>query len=144
MDRSELRAVALQALYPLFYNKSYTKGALESIAEGLGTQELTLESLNEKEREFLVEIVEGIIENKDTLDERLNAHLNHWTMDRLDSVDALILRIATYEIQTDDTGELTPVYINEAVDLTKKFSNESSGKLVNGVLQSIADESETV
>jgi N utilization substance protein B len=61
--------------------------------------------------------------------------LEGWTLERLPTVDRLVLRMGVYEMRHRPE---TPraVVINEAVELAKKFSTEESGRFVNGVLAS--------
>jgi len=59
--------------------------------------------------------------------------LQDWTIDRLPTIDRILLRMGVYELR-NRTDIPKPVVINEAVELAKKFSTEDSGRFVNGVL----------
>ena len=61
--------------------------------------------------------------------------MQDWTLERLPTVDRLLLRMALYEMLYEPETP-RPVVINEAVELAKKFSTEDSGRFVNGVLSS--------
>ncbi|MFZ3577142.1 transcription antitermination factor NusB [Virgibacillus sp. DJP39] len=85
---------------------------------------------------FLEKLVQGVVEHKQQIDEKISNHLENWSIQRIASVEKTILRIATYEI--DYLDEIpTNVSINEAVDLAKEYGDEKSGKFVNGVLKKI-------
>ena len=88
--------------------------------------------------EFVKEIVYGVITYKDTLDKIANDNLNNWTIDRLDGVGQEILRMGIYEMKYTDTPDL--VVINEAVELAKKFSDDSVRKMINAVLDKLINQ----
>ena len=58
--------------------------------------------------------------------------MNNWSIDRIDKSGAAILRMALYELKYTDTPEI--VVINEAIELSKKYSDESVRKIINAVL----------
>jgi N utilization substance protein B len=83
------------------------------------------------------DIVDGIIDNRDEIDEHITTHSNDWKLDRMPAVDRALLRIGTWEILYNDEVP-TAVAIDEAVDLAKEFSTDDSGSFVHGVLARIA------
>ena len=62
-----------------------------------------------------------------------------WPLERMALLDRLILTLATAEMLSDDAPP-TAVILDEAVELAKTYSTDSSPSFVNGVLSSIADE----
>ena len=70
------------------------------------------------------------------LDAEIAACLRGWTLARLSRVDLAIMRLAVYEMQY--SGLPAAVAINEAVELTRKYSGEESCPFVNGVLGTIS------
>ena len=66
--------------------------------------------------------------------------MNNWTIDRLNKVDKAILSLAIYELMYTDTPSV--VAINEAIELSKKYSEEAVTKMINGVLDKIYHEEE--
>lgn len=78
-----------------------------------------------------------IVEQLDEIDTQLNQKAKGWSTDRMGKVDLTILRLAVYEIQYDDEVP-TGVAINEAVELAKKFGQDSSPAFINGVLAKFA------
>ena len=64
-----------------------------------------------------------------------NKYLENWTMDRLNKVDQAILSIGIYELVYTKTPSV--VSINEAIELSKKYSDLDVTKMINGVLDSI-------
>lgn len=72
----------------------------------------------------------------DDLDALIAQHSRHWRVDRLAIIDRLIIRMATWEIQHD--RETPPaVIINEALELTRRFSADEAVGFVNGMLDAI-------
>ena len=69
-----------------------------------------------------------------------NKYLNKWTIERLSKVDQAILSLGIYELLYTDTPSV--VVINEAIELSKKYSDESVTKMINGVLDKIYHEEE--
>ena len=64
--------------------------------------------------------------------------LNDWTIDRLNKVDQAILELGIYELMYTETPSI--VSINEAIELSKKYSEEAVTKMINGVLDKIYHE----
>ncbi len=85
------------------------------------------------ERSFVKDLVYGTLEHTLESDAAIAPLLQGWTIDRLPTIDRLILRMGVFELQHRPE---TPraVIINEAVELAKRFSTEDSGRFVNGVL----------
>ena len=86
----------------------------------------------EIENEFVKNIVYGVITYQNELDELANSLMNNWSIDRIDKSGAAILKMALYELKYTDTPEI--VVINEAIELSKKYSDESVRKIINAVL----------
>lgn len=124
MNRRTSREKAMQILFQLEINEVSPDQAIDDFI-GLSTAS-----------DFLIKLVKGVTENTLELDSIISQHLENWSFDRLASVERVVLRLATYEIKfLEDIPE--SVSINEAVELAKKFSDEQSGKFVNGVLSKI-------
>lgn len=124
MNRRTAREKAMQILFQLDMNESNPTEAIKSF---VGEQ---------KVNELLYILVEGVSENHQKIDHIISTHLENWSIDRIASVEKAILRIATYEIKYVDTIPES-VSINEAVELAKKYGDDSSSKFINGVLSKI-------
>ena len=83
------------------------------------------------------EIVDGVIDNRDAIDEQIVTHARDWKLERMPALDRAILRIGVWEILFNDEVP-TAVAIDEAVELAKEFSTDDSGSFVHGVLARIA------
>ena len=125
-NRSELREVAMKSLYQVFILGETT---LECNVEEIIHEQL------EVKNDFVNELVYGVIEKKDEINSLANKYLVDWTIDRLNKVDQAILSIGIYELMF--TSAPSVVAINEAVVLSKKYSDEAVCKMINGVMDSI-------
>lgn len=95
---------------------------------------------NEPSREaswlYARDIVDGIIDHRDEIDEQITTHSRDWKIERMPAVDRALLRIGTWEILFNEEVP-TAVAIDEAVELAKELSTEDSGAFVHGVLARI-------
>jgi len=96
---------------------------------------------NEPAREaswlYAREIVDGVIDNYDEIDEQITTFAKDWSLARMPAVDRALLRIGAWEILFNDAVPAA-VAIDEAVELAKEFSTDDSGPFVHGVLGRIA------
>ena len=83
------------------------------------------------------EIVDGVIDNRDAIDEQITTFSKDWSLTRMPAVDRAVLRLAAWEILYNDAVP-TAVAIDEAVELAKEFSTDDSPSFVHGVLARIA------
>lgn len=87
-------------------------------------------------RPFAAELVKGVLERKDLVDEKIRHYAQNWSLKRIAAVDRAILRLAIYELMFRD--DIPPVVsINEAIDLAKNYSTADSGRFVNGILDRV-------
>lgn len=89
----------------------------------------------EVDNEFVKDVVYGVVTYQNDIDTLANKYLNDWTIDRLGYTDSAIIRMGIYELIYTDTPDI--VAINEAIELAKKYSDDSVVKMVNGVLDNI-------
>lgn len=85
-------------------------------------------------------LVEGVADHGVELDEVIARFATGWSLERMPTLDLLILRLATFELRRRPEVP-TAVAIDEAVELAKRFSTDDSGRYINGVLASVARES---
>lgn len=88
--------------------------------------------------QYAVDIVEGVLDRLDWIDELLETYSHEWTLDRMPAVDRALLRIGTWEILfNDDVPDA--VAIDEAVELSKSLSTDDSPAFINGLLGRIVE-----
>jgi len=86
-------------------------------------------------------LVEGVMDNRDTLDGFIRSVARNWKLQRMATLDRNVLRIAIYEmIMRKDIP--AKVAINEAVEMGKRYGDSDSGAFVNGILDRIRIENE--
>jgi N utilization substance protein B len=95
--------------------------------------ESVLEDLIVPADEAVCEIVLGVAAHAERIDGIISSFAEGWSIERMPTIDRLILRMAIFEILERPTVPL-PVVIDEAVELAKRFSTDDSGRYVNGVL----------
>lgn len=126
MKRHEAREKALQALFQIDVGRIPPEEALQNV---MGSEEAD---------SFLRQLVFGVTEHQEEIDELLRANLEKWTLERVANVDRAILRMAAYEMKYLDDVPVK-VSLDEAVELAKKFGDTKSGRFVNGVLSKVKD-----
>ena len=125
-NRSELREIAMKALYQVYiYENSNTTYDIKAI----------IKDLLEVENDFVNELVNGVLEKQKEISKLANKYLVDWDIERLSKVDKAILSIGIYELKYTDTPSV--VSINEAIELSKKYSDEKVTKMMNATLDKI-------
>ena len=126
MNRSELRNIIVKVLYQIYIydNKKISYDIDDLIKEQL-----------EVSNNFVNDSIKGILENRKKIENEANKYMKNWTIDRIGVVDRAILSLGIYELLYTDTPDV--VAINEAVELSKKYSDEKVTKMINGTLDSI-------
>lgn len=131
INRTEARYKAMTILYQI---NLYEKNKINYIIEDVIKEQLEIQN------DFVNDLVYGVINNKDEIKTIANKYLENWSLDRLGLTDQAIISIAIYEIMHTDTPNL--VCINEAIELSKKYSDEKVSKMINGILDKIYHDNE--
>ena len=86
---------------------------------------------------FAEELVKGTHKHLKKIDELIRTSAEHWSIDRMSTVDRSMLRIAVYELlyRMDIPASVT---INEAVEVVRRFGSDESSAFVNGILDNVA------
>ena len=133
MNRTEIRETAFKLIYSLEIQKK------EELEEAI---ELYLESNEISDNnaiDYIKDAVIGINQNKDEILEKIEKNLKEgWKIERISKIDLAILKLAIYEIKYKEIP--FKVVINEAVELAKKYGEDTSKNFVNGILASIVKE----
>jgi len=102
--------------------------------------EIYLSQLEEpltKDKQYLNNRFDTILEKLDEIDHMLSEAASGWTLGRMGKVELTILRLAVFEMSFDDDIPIK-VAINEAVELAKVFGGDDTPGFVNGVLAKLA------
>ena len=126
MNRSKLREIIITILYQSYiYESKKISYKIEDV----------IKENYEAENDFINNSVKYIKENQDKINKLANKYMKEWNIDRLSKVDKAIISLAIYELIETETPNI--VAINEAIELSKKYSDEKVTKLINGVLDKI-------
>ncbi|MDA1474895.1 transcription antitermination factor NusB [Bacillus changyiensis] len=129
MKRRAAREKALQSLFQIDVSHIEPKEAME---HALGNQESDA---------FFEQLVYGVLDHQEKIDEMISRHLINWKLDRLANVDRVILRIAAFEMMFLNEIPVN-VSMNEAIELAKQFGDDKSAKFINGMLSNIKSDLE--
>lgn len=88
---------------------------------------------------YTAAVLRGIEASRSKLDELIARLAQGWTLDRMPTMDRLVLEIAVFELR-ERPDVPTAVILNEAVELANQYSTDDSGRFVNGVLAAAATE----
>lgn len=138
-SRHLARSIAMQTLYEWDFSgrKVDTAGLVEKNIEEFGPG---LEDVN---KDFIRTLVHGVLEHQAAIDQIIEKAAPEWPIDQITMVDRNVLRLGLFELLYGNKEEVPPkVAINEAIELAKNYSGESSGKFVNGVLGTVFRELE--
>jgi N utilization substance protein B len=126
VQRRDGRVAALQYLY------AWSMNSPKNLAEDLRVFFEGCEHPREHYG-YAEELIQGVILNEGSIDARIKELAHNWDFARIAKIDLAILRLAIFEMlyRTD----VPPVVsINEAIDLSKQFSNADSKRFINGIL----------
>ncbi len=133
MGRRELREQIFLLLFRVEFNNPEEMPAQLKMFFGTGSYDEEMHSFSEKDREYITEKYNHIMESLADIDKQLSEKAENWDITRMGKVELTVLRLAVYEIEKDDSVPAS-VAINEAVELAKKFGQDGSGAFVNAVL----------
>ena len=87
---------------------------------------------------YIKETIDYYIEHQNEINKTISEKLNNYTLDRISKVDRNVLRLAASELLSTNTPK--KIIVNEAVKITKIYSDVNSYKFVNGVLKNFINE----
>lgn len=125
-SRSELREIASHVLYETYI--------LDNAKIKYEIADLIKEQM-EIENEFVNSLVNGVLSKQKEITSLANKYLVDWEIDRLSKIDKAILSIGIYELMYTDTPAV--VAINEALELSHKYSDDKVSKMMNAALDGL-------
>ena len=127
MNRKKSREKAMELLFSMEISKNSYEETIECFVEDY---EMDLKTID---LEYIKEVMKSVVDHKEEIDEIIKNSLINWTIDRVSKVNLTIVRLAISEmLYINDVPEV--VAINEAIELTKKYSDDKSVSFVNGAL----------
>jgi N utilization substance protein B len=131
-QRRDGRVAALQYLFAWSLNRP------QNLAEDLRVFFENMEQPREHYA-FGEELIHGVIEHAPGIDAQIKTLAQNWEFDRIAKIDLAIMRIAMFEMI--HRKDIPPVVsINEAIDLSKQFSNADAKRFINGILDRVKDQ----
>lgn len=91
---------------------------------------------------YFYTLVDGVIFNQQQIDESISTYLMNWNFERVTPLDLTILRLAFFEIQYSENPVPVKVAINEAIELSKVFSDDKSRRFISGILGKLSQSEE--
>jgi N utilization substance protein B len=132
MTRTEIRELTFELLYSLEIQKMEQQEYNEQIELFLVEQNVS----QEKAKTYMTETINGIAKNKEEILELISQNLKEkWDISRLSKINITLLKLATYEIVYTELPY--KVVVNEAVEIAKKYGDDTSPAFINGVLANI-------
>jgi len=132
MNRKLSRDKTMELLFGMTLSKDTTEEAIEGFVENYEGD------IKEIDLTYVKQALIGIENNKEAIDAVVSENLHNWKIDRISKVNLSILRLATYELLYDEQVP-RPVVINEALEITRRYSDEKSVSFINGVLDKIKE-----
>lgn len=129
LSRSESREVAFRLIFAMGNGTVNDSDAWNLALDG--------KTAPAPEKQYMEQVLNTFLDLREKIDTRISEHLQKWTMDRLRQTDLAVLRLAVSEMMVGAVP--TPVIINEAVSLAKKYGEAQSGAFVNGLLAKLAE-----
>ena len=132
MTRTEMRELTFELLYSLEIQKMEQQEYNEQIELFLVEQNVN----QEKVKTYMTETINGIAKNKEEILELISQNLKEkWDISRVSKINITLLKLATYEIVYTELPY--KVVVNEAVEIAKKYGDDTSPVFINGVLANI-------
>lgn len=132
MNRTAIREQTFKLIYSLEIQKQ------EKLEEAIELYMESNEITDNKAKEYITNAIFSIQENKEEIVNQIEKNLKvDWKIERISKIDLAILKLAIYELKYTDIP--FKVVINEAVELAKKYGEDSSKNFVNGILASIVN-----
>ncbi len=132
MGHTLTREIAMKMLYAASLGGEESMGAVLEQSEQADT-------LSDRDRTFLENLVAGVTDHQHALDEIIGRYAQGWALNRLARVDLTILRMAVYELMYVPEVPVGAA-INEAVELAKAYGEDKSAGFINGILGKVARE----
>lgn len=130
MNRKLSREKAMELLFGMTLSKDTVEEAIENFVDNYEG------NIKEIDLTYVKQTLIGIENNKEAIDEVIAANLHNWKIDRISKINLTILRLAAYELLYNEEVP-KGVAINEALEITRKYSDEKSVSFINGVLDKI-------
>ncbi len=131
MKRHQARETALKMLFQIDVGKNPMDMAMLTLEEAIKEG-----AMDARDRDFVLTLVQGVLRERESLDDFIRTHATGWKLERIHSVEKNIIRLSLFEIRHLHDVPYR-IAINEAIELAKEYSGEEAGAFVNGVLDNV-------
>lgn len=132
MNRSRIRELTFQLLFQGEIQKEIKDEDINLFIETNNVDD-------EEAISYINDVTKGIYENEEKIMSIIGNNLKEqWNIERVSKINLALLKLAIYEILFSETP--FKVVINEAVELAKKYGEDTSAMFINGVLASVVKE----
>lgn len=129
MNRSGAREQAFKLLYSIEIQHETSEEQVDLYLENN-------DILDEKTREYIIDVINGIKQNEEEINKLIKENLKQdWQLERIPKINIALLKLAIYEIIYKEIPY--KVAINEVVELAKKYGEDNSSTFINGILASV-------
>ena len=131
MGRRASREGVMKLLYQLELQKDNRQEQIDWLLED--------RSFTSNDKEYIKDVVNGVYQHLDEIDDMIGNALKGWMIDRISKIELAVLRLSLYELKyrSDIPSKVT---FNEAVELIKKYVGPDKAAFVNGLLGKYVDE----
>ncbi len=141
MTRTKIREHLFRLLFRIEFNQPEDMPEQVGLyfEDGFAEDELdsTGSDIPDKDRQYMTAKYDGIVSRLGELDEKIDSAAKGWSLERIGKVELTALRLGLYEMLYDDDIPVS-VAIDEAVELAKRYGQDSSAAFVNGILANFA------
>ncbi|MDR1474333.1 MAG: transcription antitermination factor NusB [Endomicrobium sp.] len=127
-SRREARKCSLQMLYLVDNCNASVDAVYDAFCDNLPKDQVY--------KDFTIGLFKGVCKRREEIDTLIKKYAKNWELDRMAVVDRNIIRLAAYEIIATPATPIN-VIIDEAVEISKKYSTKDSSKFVNGILDKL-------
>ena len=139
MARATARIAAMQMIYEYYAGGEGGDDTLRMVYDELreeNQRHVDKDDPDLEDRAWIERTYQGVLQCREELDQRIREVSRNWSLERMASVDRTILRLAVWEI-LHEKNVPGSVVISEAVEMANQYSDEGSGRFINGILGTI-------
>lgn len=125
-----------ELILKLLYQVDLLKLEDQQIHQILDNNSIFMKGLRDEEREFVTQIIEIILQQREEIDELIKANLIGWRISRLTPIDRCLIRMGIGESKMNDQKA---VIIDDHIRIAKKYSDKDSYKIINAILDKVIE-----
>ncbi|MBO7293624.1 MAG: transcription antitermination factor NusB [Clostridia bacterium] len=128
MNRHQARELAFSLLFEHEFDKERSARELYDTAKA---------AREEEENKYVRGVLTGVLDHEAELEAAISDASKGWSLSRISKVSLSILKLCAYEMLFCKDIPIR-VSLNEAIELVKRYDEESARSFVNGILNTLA------